>query len=87
MNTVSQKAVLGWRWALIASEVMVAGYVVVSATVGHKVRLDVGAPLSILVFIAWLFLFLGSPFLVRTQRWLAVLGWCIAVAVLLFPVL
>jgi len=88
MNTLPQKATQGWRWALIAAEVIVAGYFATSILAGRsRVGLDVGAPLSVLVFVAWLFLFLGSPFLVRSQKWLAILGWCIAAGVLLFPAL
>ena len=87
MNTIPRNASLGWRWALIAAEVIVAGYFAAFFLAGSKVRLDADALLSVLIFIAWLFLFLGSPFLVRSQRWLAVLGWCIAVGALLFPVL
>ena len=87
MNSIPLKASLAWRWTLIAAEVLVAGYLATSFLAGSKVRLDAGVPLSVLVFTAWIFLFLGSPFLVRSQRWLAVLGWCIAVGPLLIPVL
>ncbi len=85
MNTLVQKASLGWRWALIAAEVVVAGHLVGAILAGG--RLNVGAPVAVLVFAAWLFLSLGSPFLVRSQKWLAILGWCIAASVILFPVL
>jgi hypothetical protein len=87
MNTIPQKATLPWRWALIAAEILVVGYCAATMLAGSKVRLNVGAVLGVLIFAAWIFLFLGSPFLVRSQKWLAVLGWCIAVGALLFPIL
>jgi hypothetical protein len=87
MNAPPQKATQGWRWALIAAEVMVAGYYAASISAGRSVRLDVGVPLSVIIFAAWLFLLFGSPFLVRSQKWLAILGWCIAVGAFLFPAL
>jgi hypothetical protein len=82
-----RKTTLAWRWSLITAEVMVAGYMAASLLAGAKARLDAGALLSVLLFLAWLFLFFGSPFLVRSQKWLAVLGWCIAVGAVLFPAL
>jgi hypothetical protein len=87
MNTAPQKVTSAWCWALIASEVIVVGYLAASFLLGPKARPNTGVLLSVLVFIATLFLFLGSPFLVRSQGWLAILGWCIAVSAFLFPVL
>jgi hypothetical protein len=84
---IRQRTVIAWRWTLIAAQVIVVAYFAALLSGGRKTRLNPGALLSVLIFIAWLFLFLGSPFLVRSQRWLAVLGWCIAVGALLFPML
>jgi hypothetical protein len=47
----------------------------------HQVMVAV---IGVAAGIAWVFLFFGSPSLVRSQRWLAILGWCIAVGALLF---
>src|SRR5205807_6418716 len=69
MSTTPQLRAVAWCWALIAAEGVVVGYFGASLSAGRKVRLDGGALLSVLVFVAWLFLFLGSPFLVRSQRW------------------
>lgn len=76
----------GWRWTLIVSEVVVASYLVALQLADRRTRLDTGVALGlgVLAFVAWLFLFFGSPFLVRTHRWLAILGWGIAVAVIIF---
>jgi len=73
-----------WRWILIASELLVVAYLVGALMAGRAARHPSGAFLAIGIaaFVAWVFLFLGSPFLVRSQRWLAILGWCIAVAAL-----
>lgn len=74
------------RWVLVLAELLVGGWLVVwrfdqPALKGYSLGLSV---LGMAVFIPWVFLFFGSPFLVRSQRWLAVLGWCIAVSALLF---
>jgi hypothetical protein len=77
-----------WRWILITAELLVAGYWVAALMAGRAARHPSGAfaVIGIAAFLAWGFLFLGSPFLVRSQRWLAILGWCIAVASLLLSV-
>jgi hypothetical protein len=75
---------IAWRWILITAELLVAGYLVGALMTGRAARHPSGAlaVIGIAAFVAWVFLFLGSPFLVRSQRWLAILGWCIAVAAL-----
>jgi len=71
---------------LIGAELLVGSY----AVVVHSVNLEdlrgsrASAVFGLAVFGAWLFLFLGSPFLVRSQRWLAILGWFVAVASFIF---
>ena len=78
-----------WRWILITSESLLVTYMVAAAVTGRDVRhaSDGFVVLGILASVAWVFLFLGSPFLVSSQRWLAILGWCIAVVALLFSAL
>jgi len=73
----------------ITSELLLGSYLIAMQLAGGHTRQETGAFLvvGILAFVAWVFLFFGSPFLVRSQRWLAILGWCIAVAAILFPVL
>jgi hypothetical protein len=91
MTTPSTQTTIAWRWILIAAELLVAGYMVWSLMAGRAARHPSGAfaVIGIAAFVAWVFLFLGSPFVVRSQRWLAILGWCIAVATFIsfwFPV-
>lgn len=75
-----------WRLILIAAELLVVAYWVGASIAGRAARHPSGAFLVIGIagFVAWVFLFLGSPFLVRSQGWLAILGWCIAVLALFF---
>ena len=75
-----------WRWILIVAEFLVAGYLVAAQLAGRAARHPSGgfAVVGIAAGVAWVFLFFGTPFLVRSQRWLAILGWCIAVAALFF---
>jgi hypothetical protein len=56
---------------------------------GRHARQETGPFLvvGLLAFAFWVFLFFVSPFLVSTQRWLAILGWSIAASAILFPVL
>ena len=72
--------------ALIAAEAAVVGAYVASLYAGRQVRLNLGIPATALFIVAWVFLFFGSPFLVRSQGWLAILGWLISVGVMLFRV-
>ena len=85
MTLSTTKATMTWRWILIISELLVVGYMTVVFMAGRAARHPSGAfvALGIAAFVAWAFLFLGSPFLVRSQRWLAILGWCTAVAAIL----
>ena len=88
--TVSiRPSALFWRWSLIVSETVVAGYFVATLIAGRHLRQETGLLLGvgIVAFAAWMFLFVGSLFLVKSHRWLAILGWGIAVTAVLFPVL
>ena len=78
-----------WRWVLISSELVLLAYWTVAVLAGHDARHPTGVLLAvgIVASVAWVFLFIGSPFLVPSQRWLAVLGWCLAVGALFFPLL
>ena len=89
MSSRTDTALVFGRWALIVSELLLGGYLVATQLTGRHAHRETGAFLvvGILAFVAWVFLFFGSPFLVRSQRWLAILGWCIAVAAIFFPVL
>ena len=74
-----------WRWILILSELVLAGELIairITPLARHYTGLS--ALVAALAGVAWVFLFFGSPFLVRSQRWLAIIGWCIAVAAILF---
>ncbi len=84
LNSDHNRSNVAWRWTLIGAELLVAGHTAYSLWVGRSVRFPTGGfPLiDIAVAVAWVFLFLGSPFLVSSQRGLAVLGWVIAVATL-----
>jgi len=75
-----------WRWVLIVSELLLGSYLVAMQIAGLRARLETGGSIvvGILASVAWAFLFFGSPFLVSSQRWLAILGWCMAVGALLF---
>ena len=89
MKARTQTASPFWRWALIVSESLLATYAVAMHFAGRHARQETGLFLvvGVLVFVAWVFLFFGSPFLVSSQRWLAILGWSIAASAILFPVL
>jgi len=83
MTTPTTRTTIAWRWILITAELLVAGYMAGALMAGRAARHPSGGFVVIgCAFVAWAFLFLGSPFLVRSQRWLAILGWCIAVATL-----
>jgi len=89
MSTHVETTSRAWRRILIGAELLVLVYAVVIHFGGRHVRQETGPwfVLAILVFAAWAFLFLGSPFLVRSHGRLAILGWGVAVGALLFPVL
>ena len=82
MTTPTTRATVAWRWILITAELLVAGYMVFALMAGRAARhpSEGFAVIGIPVSVAWVFLFLGSPFLVRSQGWLAIPGWSIAVA-------
>src|SRR6266571_4235167 len=86
MTTPTTIATMAWRWILITAELLVVAYVMSALMAGRAARHPSGAfaVMGIAAFVAWVFLFLGSPFFVRSQRWLAILGWCISVAALFF---
>ena len=79
----SSSAVLGW--VLIVAVLLVAAELFCVLTVGREPRESLGGfpVLGVAAFVAWLFLFFGSPFLIRFHRHLAILGWCIALLALL----
>ncbi len=89
MSTRIETASRAWRRILICAEFLVLVYTVAMHFGGRHVGQETGPwfVLAILVFAAWAFLFFGSPFLVRSHGWLAILGWGIAVSALLFPML
>gem|GEM_PF-6468857 len=72
--------------ALIVSELIVVFYLLAINPVASGKDFDSGAFLvfGVVLFSAWIFLFFGSSFLIRSHRWLAILGWCLAVGTLLF---
>jgi hypothetical protein len=74
-----------WKWLLLCSELtLVVG--IVAERFGPLARHHTIASglLGILTVTAWVFLFFGSPFLLRHQRRLAFSGWCMAVGALLY---
>ena len=77
------------KWVLIVSELLLGSYLIVMQLAGRYTRQETGPFLvvGILAFVAWVFLFFGSPFLVRSHRWLAILGWFIAATAILIPAL
>jgi hypothetical protein len=72
-----------WRWALIVSQVIIVGYTIVVSS--RRVDLPF-LETALLVVPSWLFLFFGSPFLVRSQGKVAIIGWCIAAGLLLLMI-
>jgi hypothetical protein len=77
-----------WKWMLIVSSLLV-----IAANIAVHVKPNIdnypGASMvgAILFGAALVFLFFGSPFLVRSHRWLAIVGWCTAAASILFSAL
>jgi len=77
-----------WRWALIVSSLLLIGEdIAVRVTPYMRQYRGVSVLVAILAFAAFVFLFFGSPFLVRSQRWLAIIGWLIAVVSILLSAL
>jgi hypothetical protein len=76
-----KKPFSGWRIALIVSELIVLfDVLLISLSTSGR---DLGI-FGFVFFAAWLFLFLGSPFLIRSQKGLALAGWCLAAITFLF---
>lgn len=78
----------GGRWILIIAEAVVASYLVLSVAAGNPSwrGRDYFSGLEIIVFMSWITLFLGAPFMVSSHRWLAVAGWSTAVLALVWSV-
>jgi hypothetical protein len=73
-----------WRWVLIVAEfVLVGELIAIRVTPLARQYTGASAATAVASGIAWVFLFLGSPFLVRSQRWLAIVGWGLAAVALL----
>ena len=84
MTKADTRATVAWRWTLITAQLLLAGYMAFALWAGRAARYPTGQLdiVGIAASAAWAFLFLGSPFLVRSQGWLAILGWCVGVATL-----
>ena len=89
LSAHTQTALRFWRWTLIVSECVLTAYLAAMHVAGSHARQETGPFLVVgmLASVFWVFLFFGSPFLVSSQRWLAILGWAIAASAILFPVL
>ena len=84
---VRSKSIL-WRWVLGVCALAVVGEdIAVRVKPYARQYTGMSAVAAVLSGIALVFLFLGSPFLVRSQGWLAVVGWVIGAATILFSVL
>lgn len=79
MRQVTAKCV--GRWSLIVAETLVVAFIILGRPFqGERATGSDGYLIfATLASLAWLFLFLGTPFLVPSQRGLAVCGWLIAV--------
>ncbi len=90
MSTPTRFSSTGWRWALITSQLLVVTFCVMDriliAEAGHRAHFATAPSLivGILVFPALLFLLFGSPFLVRLLGPVAITGWCVGAAALVF---
>jgi hypothetical protein len=74
-----------WRVILVAAQVLLLCYLTaLIAGFSPRQMSGISGIVFVPVFVAWAFLFFGSPFLVRSQGAVAVAGWCIAVSALLF---
>ena len=85
-NNIS-RGQLFWRWALIIAEFLVVVFLIFVATIGgrenaftHSTSVSIFGYLS---GIALWFLLLGSPFLIRSQKRLAVAGCIISATAIL----
>lgn len=83
------RAAAFWKWVLVFTELLVVSYfatcLLLSHMAGRRMRLETDSipVLGIATSIAIFFLLFGSPFLVSSQRGLAILGWIIGAAALL----
>ena len=88
MNARAHRSAVLWRWILIASEVLVATYLIMGFVLvsvgGRHARFSAGPSLviGVLASLACFFLLFGSPFLVRRHGPLAIAGWFIGAAAL-----
>jgi hypothetical protein len=73
-----------WKWVLIIEQViLVAEEIATRVTPYARKFYGWSAYAAMLCFVAWAFLFFGSPFLWRSHRWLAISGSGIAVGMIL----
>src|SRR5207245_2794027 len=64
------RATTAWRWILMTAELLVVACAMSALMAERAARHPSGAfaVMGIAAVVAWVFLFLGSPFLVRSQR-------------------
>jgi hypothetical protein len=86
-----RRSSLFWRWALIVAESLVATFLIFVETIGGRenelTHSGVVGIFGVLSGISMIFLLFGSPFLISSQRLLAVIGWIIGAAAFLAPML
>jgi hypothetical protein len=83
MNT---RASIFWKWVMIISQLLVIGEeIAVRMTPLARQFTGWSAYVATLSLAVWGLLFVGSPFLWRSHRWLAISGLCIAVGWLFVP--
>src|SRR5258706_360074 len=88
MDTAKPQSLVFWRRLFLGLETAVLG-IVVWAALGEillpRQRWDFSGPYEIVLVVlyglAWLFLLVVSPFFFRSLRWVAWLGWIIAVSI------
>ena len=78
----------GWRYLFLALETLVAGTFFLCFAQERVWRIEPESLAWSVLFaaaaVAWLFLLIASPFFLKSLRSLALTGWLIAFAVLLF---
>jgi len=94
MTTPTADSMRGWRWLFLVLESVVAVtfLLCVLLELFWGVRVEPQSQawsviLGVLLMLAWLFLLIASPFFLRSLRGVALAGWIIAFAILLFGVL
>lgn len=84
-----QRPSLFWRWSLITTEALGVIFLVFVETIGGRENAFTHSTLvsifGLLSGISVFFLLFVSPFLIRSQKLLAVVGWLIGAAGLLIP--